>query len=158
MINIYKQKKQKKKRDFDPAKFTKESAKVIGDNINPQSIKAIKDNKEAARRQSNMASVIESTVMSIQKADSMVKTAVLDMETFMTAFDDYTKNAPNTDGVGIPVGMNVLSFARNDICYLYAKQELGFDKDVDDEDQEEYEESDDDENQDEEGNETEDNK
>eukprot|EP01084_Bolivina_argentea_P126377 223779_1 len=112
--------------NFDPAKWHKETANVISSGLQiPDSAAGLKDNKELTVRQSNMGSVIESSIMALTKAESLVKTSVLDMETFMNAFDDYAAKAPDTDGIGVPVGMNVLSFNKTDVINLFAKQALG---------------------------------
>ena len=48
----------------------------------------------------------------------------------MNAFDNYTENAPNANGVETPIGINVLSFNKNEVINLYAQQKLGATKET----------------------------
>jgi hypothetical protein len=106
--------------NFDPANFkidTNDDASN-GDSDTEQGQQTANSLRQAAR-QSNMKAVISATVEAVEAKSGM---SVLDMETFMNAFNDYCANAPQKDGVGIPIGFNVRSWERHNIAQILWKK------------------------------------
>eukprot|EP00483_Globobulimina_turgida_P011713 UN11735 len=103
--------------DFDPGKFkidmSDEQESDAGEG------KATAKGMMQAARQANMKAVISATVESVADKSGM---KVLDFNTFMDAFNDYCTNAPNKDGVGIPIGLNIRSWTKDQICQILWKK------------------------------------
>jgi len=60
-----------------------------------------------------MSTVIQATLMGLQQNETTYQ--VLDYNTFLNAFDDYVKNAATTEGVGIPIGMNLKPYTKREV-------------------------------------------
>ena len=68
-----------------------------------------------ARKQSNMSSIINSTLQSISEIEDKRRYSLLDAQSFIRAFEDYSAHATKCE-TGFPIGMNVKSLNRYDIC------------------------------------------
>lgn len=78
--------------------------------------------KGQSSQQSSTGSIVKATLEGLQSKESSIK--ILDVETFMTAFDDYTNAAKTTEYMGVPVGLNVEEFTEMDVYNLLAEKFL----------------------------------
>jgi len=100
-------------KNFDPASFSAENDMAAVANMDSASQSLIASNKSSTQQQSNMSSVIQATLMGLQQNETTYQ--ILDYNTFLNAFDDYVKNAATTEGVGIPIGMNLKPYTKRDV-------------------------------------------
>lgn len=73
-------------------------------------------------QQSNTGSIIDATIKGLKESTTTAK--ILDLDTFMNAFDDYTNAAKTTEFIGVPVGLNVEQFDQMAIMNLLADKYL----------------------------------
>ena len=92
-------------------------------NVNDQT--ATQDgSKGQGEKQSNANSVITGTIDAVNEI--VTKNPVLGIQTFMDAFDDYSKAAQGRpDEIGAPIGMNVREFSRAEILMQLATETAG---------------------------------
>jgi len=100
-------------KSFDPALFSAETEMSQVGNMDNVSKNLIASNKSSSKQQSNMSTVIQATLMGLQQNETTYQ--VLDYNTFLNAFDDYVKNAATTEGVGIPIGMNLKPYTKREV-------------------------------------------
>eukprot|EP01113_Clastostelium_recurvatum_P006474 TRINITY_DN12924_c0_g2_i3.p1 TRINITY_DN12924_c0_g2~~TRINITY_DN12924_c0_g2_i3.p1 ORF type:complete len:529 (+),score=148.88 TRINITY_DN12924_c0_g2_i3:1380-2966(+) len=107
--------------NFDPATFQGNQNTTIAAGLDGVQSTLLQEGQSQNSKQSDMNAVINATIMGLAKTDDK-DINVLDFNTFMTAFDDYVKNAPSKEGVGVPVGMNVRMYSKRDIIGELAKK------------------------------------
>lgn len=99
--------------DFDPSKF--DAGAIMPD-------PATSGAQAQGKQQSNMGSVIKSTVQSLNSVEQ--DNPVLGIQTFMDAFDDFSEACRTDPNIGAPVGMNVRQFNKLDVMKLLAQKYL----------------------------------
>eukprot|EP01113_Clastostelium_recurvatum_P040300 TRINITY_DN6258_c0_g2_i2.p1 TRINITY_DN6258_c0_g2~~TRINITY_DN6258_c0_g2_i2.p1 ORF type:complete len:696 (+),score=168.77 TRINITY_DN6258_c0_g2_i2:717-2804(+) len=104
-------------KSFDPDAFSETTSGPVDATVEPVITEVVDDVKGQIEKQSNMGSVIKSTLMSLEEATRTF--TALDMQSFLIALDDYVKNAPTMQGAGVPIGLNVRGFSREEIVEEY---------------------------------------
>jgi len=72
------------------------------------------DNKQNQLKESHSGAMIKATIAGLHEA-YVNKAKTLDYNSFMNAFNDYCKNGIRRPGVGVPIGINLKQYTKQEV-------------------------------------------
>lgn len=107
-------------KNFDPATFAATEDKDLFPDMDGVQNTLLAQAKDRSTKQSNMGSIIKSTLMGLSEAQRTL--SILDATTFIDAFDDFVQNAHTKNNLGVPIGLNVRNFYKHDVIFELASK------------------------------------